>query len=126
MLTALKSDALLNLGALTDSVAEVIKLSSSYLTLSDYVDLRNVRRMYGEYLLNTNTVRNLSYSKSLGDSAALLCDYCALEKLNSLVVSVLDLAVYYNSITDADLRGILFKLLVCKSRHQIHCDFLLL
>ena len=108
-------DKLLNLGALTDSVTEVIKLSSSYLTLSDYVDLRNVRGMYGEDLLNANAVGNLSYGEGLGDSAALLCDNGALKKLNSLVGSVLDLAVYNYGVTDVYCRGIL-KMLVCKSR----------
>lgn len=49
---------LFNLSSLTDSVTKIIKLASAYLTGSDKFYLSNVGRIYGEYSLNTNTVRN--------------------------------------------------------------------
>mgnify|MGYP003306349812 CR=1 FL=1 len=61
----------LNLGALADSAAEVVKLSSSNLTVTDNVNRNYVRRMKGESLFHTNTVRNSSYCEGLADSAAL-------------------------------------------------------
>ncbi len=100
ILVVLRLKLFLNLRALTNSVAEIVKLSASNLTASDNFNLFNVRRMYGESLLYANAVRNTSYSEGLGDSAAVLGNDSALEKLNSLSVTLFDLVVNTNSITN--------------------------
>ena len=118
-------DELLDLSALTNSATNVVELRTSDLTVSNNVDLSNVRRMYGEDLLNAYAVSNLSYGEGLGNSAALLSNYGSLEELNSLVVTVLDSAVYLNGITDLDEVGVTLHLLICKSLKHIHVGFLL-
>ena len=69
-----KLDLLLNLSRLADSTSEIVELRTTNLTLAEYFNLLNVGRMDGEGLLNTYAVRNTSYSKGLGDSAAVLSD----------------------------------------------------
>ena len=114
-----------NLRCLADSVAEVVKLCSSNLTNTNDINLSYVRGMEGECLFNTTTIGNTSYSKCLGDSAAVLSNNGTLEHLNSLFVSFLDLVVNTYSITDSDHRNLCLNLLTCKSLNQIHFSVLL-
>jgi len=110
----------LNLGALADSAAEVVELSSSDLTVTDNVDLLNVGRVNGEGLLNAYTVRNSAYGKGFGDAAAVLSDNGTFKHLNSLSVTLFDLVVNTYGVTDAELGYRFLQLLVSKSLNKIH------
>ena len=76
--------------------------------------------MNGESLLNTNTVRNSSYSKGLGNSTAMLSNNGTLEELNSLLLTLGDTNVNLNTVTDTKLRNLSFKLLTYKSLDLFH------
>ena len=115
-----KSDLLLNLGSLTDSVTQIVELRTSYLTDADDVYLLNVGRVEREGLLNAYAVRNSSDREGLGDSAAVLCNNGSLEHLDSFSRTLLDLVVNTDGVTDADYGYFLLQLLVCKSLDQIH------
>jgi len=113
-------DLLLNLGCLTNAIANVVKLSTSNLTDTNDVDLLHIGRVDGERLLHAATVRNSSDGKGLGDAAAVLGDYGSFEHLDSLTRTLLDLVVNTNGVTDADHRNVFLKLLTCKSLDHIH------
>ena len=113
-------DLFLNLGCLTNAVTEVVQLCTSYLTNADNVNLFNIGRMDGEGLLYAYAIRNASYSKGLGDAAAVLCDHGAFEHLDSLTVTLFDSVVNTDGVTDADDGQSLLQLLVCKSLNQVH------
>ena len=89
-----RSDLFFNLGSLTDSLANVVQLCTSDFTDANDVYLLNVRRVDGESLLNTTTVRNTSYSKGFGNTAAVLSDNGSFEKLDSFAVTLFDTVVY--------------------------------
>ena len=110
-----KLDLFLNLGSFTNSVSQVVELCSSYLTGTNNLYLNNVRRVDREGLLNATTIRYASYGEGLGDAAAVLSNYSALEELNSLTCAFLDSVVDTNSITNVYDRDLGLKLLVCKS-----------
>ena len=115
----------LNLGILTDLVTQVVQLSASYLTVTDDVDLNNVRGVDGEYLLHAAAVGNTSDGKGLGDAAAVLSDNGTFKHLDSLTGTLNDLVVDTNGVTDVDLGHLSLQLLVCKSFDQIHHKALL-
>ena len=75
----MKSELLLDLGALADSVAQVVELCASYLTDSYDLDLIDVGRMYRESLLYADAVGYTSDGEGFGDSAAVLSDDGSLE-----------------------------------------------
>ncbi len=102
----LLADLLLDLSSLTNSVSEVIKLSSANLTASYDLYLVNNRRVEREYSLDTAAVSNTSYSESLTDAAVLLSDNCTLKDLDSALVAFLDLYVNLDSVTYIELRNI--------------------
>ena len=104
-------DAFLNLGALTNSVAKIVKLSTSNLTNSGCFNLSNVGRVERESLFNAAAVCNTSYGEGLGDSAAALSDYGTLEDLNSFLgfltlAGFNDTDVYLNVVTNDDVRNL--------------------
>ena len=115
----------LNLGILTDLVTQVVQLSASYLTVTNDVDLNNVRGVDGEYLLHAAAVRNTSDGKGLGDAAAVLGDNGTFEHLDSLTGTLNDLVVDTNGVTDVNFGHLSLQLLVCKSFDQIHRKALL-
>ena len=108
-------DLFLNLGCLTDSVTQIVELCSSYATLTDNFHLHHVRRMDREGLLHTASVRNASYGKGLGDSAAVLGDNGTLEHLDSLAGSLFDSVVDTDGITNIDRGDLGLQLLIRKS-----------
>ena len=110
----------LNLGALADSAAQIVELSTTDFTASYYFYLSNVGGMEREGLFNTNTVGNSAYGKGLGDAAAVLSDNGAFKHLNSLSVTLFDLVVNTNSVTDVELGHRFLQLLVSKSLNKIH------
>lgn len=119
------SDKFLNLGFLTDSVAEIVELGASNLTASDHVNLNDVRRVNGEGLLNTATVSYAANRECFGDTAAVTCDNSALKHLDSLSCAFLDLVVDSYRITDVKLGYGFLKLLTCKSVDLVHFRLLL-
>ena len=102
----LLAELFLNLSSLTNSVSEVIKLSSANLTVSYDLNLVNDRRVKREYSFDTTSVCNTSYSKGLADSAVLLGNYSTLEDLDTALIAFLDLNVNLNGITYVELRNI--------------------
>ena len=104
---------LLDLGALADSVAKVVELCASDFTDSDDLDLIDVRGMYREGLLDADAVGYASDSEGFGDAAAVLSDDSALENLNTLAGSFLDLIVNADGVADIDYRDIFLELLIC-------------
>ena len=126
LLMQVSLDLLFNLGSLAHSVTQIVELCTSDHTGTNDVDLNNVGRMDGEGLLNTNRVRNASYSEGLGDSAAVLCDDNAFEKLNSLTCSLFNAVVDTNGITDINYGKFRLKMLLGNSCNEIHYLFLLI
>ena len=106
----------LNLSSLTNSVAEIVKLSAANLTLTDHVNLNYVRRVNGESLLNAATVCDTANGEGLGDSTAVTGDNSTFVHLDSLSCSLFDSVVYANGITNVECGNGFLKLLVCKSR----------
>ena len=100
------ADLFLDLGSLTNSVSEVVELSSADLTVSYDLYLVNDRRVERENSLDTAAVSNTSYGESLADTAVLLGDNCSLEDLDTALVAFLDLNVNLNGITYVELRNI--------------------
>ena len=96
----------LNLSSLTNSVSEVVQLSSANLTVSDNLNLFNRRRVEREYSLNATAVCNTSNCESLVDAAVLLSDNCTLEYLDTELVAFLDLYANLYKVTDFDHGGI--------------------
>ena len=92
----------LNLSSLTNSVAEVVQLSSANLTVSNELYLLNCRRMQREYSLNTAAVSYTSNGESLVDSAVLLSDNSTLEHVDTVLLAVLDLYVKLYEVADLD------------------------
>ena len=88
------SDELFHLCLLTNAVSQVVQLSTSYFTLSDYFDLLYIGRMYRPGLLNADTVGGFSYSEGLTIASTLSLQNNTLENLDSLAVTLFDLTVY--------------------------------
>ena len=61
------SDKFLNLRSLTNSITEIVELSSSNLTNSNNLNLSNVGRVKGECLFNADTVSHLSNGECFSD-----------------------------------------------------------
>ena len=76
--------------------------------------------MDGESLLNAYAVRNSSYSKGLGDSAAMLCNNGSLKELDSFLFTFGDADVNLYTVTNAKLRYVSFELLINKSLDLFH------
>lgn len=119
-------DLFLNLGCLTNLIADVVKLSTSNLTAADDIDLNYIGRMYGEGLFNAYAIGNTSNCEGLGDSAAVLCDDSSFEHLDSLSCTLDDFVVNSDSVTDVENRCCLLQLLICKSLNKIHFWLLLI
>ena len=84
---------LFNLRCLTNSITEIVKLSSSNLTKANYLNLSNVWRMKWECLFNTTAVSNTSYSKCFGDATVVLSNNSAFENLDSFSCALFDKVV---------------------------------
>ncbi len=82
--------------------------------------------MDGEHLLNADTVGNAADGEGLLDAAVLLSNDGTLENLDTLAVAFLNLQVDTDGVTDGNDRGLSLLVLLSKSLHQIHNNFLLL
>ena len=114
-LRAVNLDEFLNLGCLTNSVTEVVQLSTANLTQTDNVYLSYVRRVEGEGLFNAAAVCNTANGEGFGDTAAMLSDYGAFEKLDSFTVTFFDKVVNADGVTHVEGRNGFLQLLRCKS-----------
>ena len=79
--------------------------------MTNNLNLLYVRGMQRPCLLNAYAVGILSYSKGSAGSAALLLQYDTLEYLNTLTVSLFNLAVYLYGISYLELRYFSLQLL---------------
>ena len=93
------SDEFLNLGALTDSVSQVVQLSAAYFTTAENVDVGTVRRMQREGLFHADPVCNAANGEGFGDAAAVLADDGAFKKLDSFTCTLFDKVVNSDSVT---------------------------
>ena len=121
MLSFRKSDAFLNAGCLTNSIAEIVELSTSDLTDSGNNYLLNVRRVNREGLLNANTVCNAANGEGLGNTAAVLGDNGTFEDLGTGALALNYTAINLNVVTDVELGNVCLELLIRKSLDNIQC-----
>ena len=117
-------DEFLNLGALTNSVAEVVKLRTANLTVTDNFNLSYVGRVEREGLFYAYAVCNTTNSKGRANAAVVSCDYGAFKKLDSFASAFLDLVVNADGVTYVELVGAFAELLICKNFELVHFFFL--
>ena len=118
-------DLLLDLGTLTDSVAQIVELCTANDTLTDNVNLYNVGRVDGEGLLHAAAEADAANREGLGNSAAMLCNDGTLKHLDSLLVALFDAVVHLHGVTDVERGDLGLQLLTYKSRNLFHYSFLL-
>ena len=106
-------ESFLDLSSLTNSVTQIVELSTANLTVSNYLYLLDNGRVQGEYSFDTAAVSYTSYGKGLADTAVLLSDNGALEYLYSALLAFLDQNVYLDGITDTELRNVLLHAVLC-------------
>ena len=113
-------DEFLNLGALTNSVAEVVQLRTANLTVTEDFNLCYVGRVEREGLFYAYTVCYAANSKGRANAAVVSCDYSAFKKLDSFTGAFLDLVVNADGVTDVKLMGAFAELLICKNFELVH------
>ena len=116
---------LLDLGSLAQTVAQVVELSSADLTVTDSLDLDDVRRMDGENLFAADAVGDTTNGEGFLNTAVLLGDNGALENLNSFTGTFLDFDMNANGVTDVNFGQFFLHVLAGKSLNEIHNIFLL-
>ena len=97
-------DLFFYLSCFADSVAYIVELCASYLTVADNFDLSNLRGMQRERLFNAYAISNSSYGECLGNTAVSLGDNRSFEELNSFTRTLDDLVVNYDRVTYFELR----------------------
>ncbi len=107
-------DLLLDLGSLTDAVAQVVQLRTANLTDANDGNARNVRGMQGKVFSTPQPYVTRRTVKGLGNAAAVTGDDSTLINLNSLSVALFDLVLDANRVADAEGRHLSLELLVCK------------
>ncbi len=117
-------DEFLNLGALTNSVAEVVQLRTANLTVTDHFNLSYVRRVERESLFYAYTICYAANSKGFANAAAMSCDNSAFKKLDSFASAFLDLVVNSYGVTNIELVGAFADLLISKNFEFVHFSFL--
>lgn len=117
-------DEFLNLGALTNSVAEVVKLRTANLTVTDNFNLSYVGRVEREGLFYAYAVCYAANSEGGTNAAVVSCDYGAFKKLDSFASAFLDLVVNADGVTYVELVGAFAELLICKNFELVHFFFL--
>lgn len=85
---------------LAELISQIVEFCSSYAAVTNDFDAVNLGRMKGERSLYAYTERYSSYGESFSDATVLERDYNALERLNSLFVSFLDLNVDSYGVAD--------------------------
>lgn len=113
-------DEFLNLGALTNSVAEVVQLRTANLTVTDNFNLSYVRGVEREGLFYAYTISYATNGESGTNAAVVSCDYGAFKKLDSFAGTFLDLVVNADGVTYVELMGAFAELLICKNFELVH------
>ena len=113
-------DEFLNLGALTNSVAEVVQLRTANLTVTDNFNLSYVGRVEREGLFYAYAVCYAANGEGGTNAAVVSCDYGAFKKLNSFASAFLDLVVNADGVTYVELMGAFAELLICKNFELVH------
>ena len=94
------SDLFLDLGGLAQTVTQIVQLRSANLAVTDSLDVHNVGRVNRENLLTADTVGDTAHGDGFLNAAMLLGNDGALENLNSLAGTFLDLDMNTNRIAD--------------------------
>lgn len=96
----LHSDFFLDTSSFTLTSSQVEQSSSSYSTLSQYVDLLDRWRKDREDTLYTDTIGDFSYCESLTIGVRVFTlDHSSLELLDSFLITFFDTYVYIDGIT---------------------------
>ena len=114
------ADLLLNLGCLTDSVAQVVELRTADLTAADDLNLLYMRRVDREGLFYAYTVGDTADGERLADAASATRNNGSLKNLNSFAGALLDKVMNLDGITDVDLGYLCLELLAYKSLKLIN------
>ena len=117
-------DEFLNLGALTNSVAEVVQLRTANLTVTDNFNLSYVGRIKREGLFYAYAICYAANRKGGTNTSVVSCDYGAFKKLDSFASAFLDLVVNADGITYVELMGAFDELLISKNFELVHDVFL--
>ena len=114
-----------NLGSHTHAAAQLVQLGAANLTVAHNLELRDVRGVYREGLLDAYTVGNTADGNRLVNAGVLLGNDDAFENLNTLTVAFLDLRVYLYGIADLEFRQVALELLLGQYFDQIHSSVIL-
>lgn len=102
--------ALLDAGSLAAQVAHVVQLRATYVTLADDLNLLQVRGVYREGTLNTDTEGNLADRERLTDAVTLTTNDEASEDLGTGNRTLDNLDVYVEGIARTEVRDIVAQL----------------
>ena len=94
------------------AIAQVIELCSSRLSASDGRYVQNVRRMKREDSLDPFMPHHPAYGEGLADSAALACDYRAVERLRAKLIALFDSALHIDDIAYLEVRNVVLQALI--------------
>ena len=119
----LGNDTLLDLGSLTNAVADVIELRAAYNTVTDDLYTADGGAVVGEGTLNADAVAHTTDGEGLADTAALHLDDDAFEVLKTLAGTLDDLYVNTNGVTDLKLGQIRAELLLFEFLNDV-CHFI--
>ena len=110
-----RSDQFLHLGALADSVSQVVQLRAADFTAAEDVNLDNVGGVQREGLFHADAVSHAADGEGFGDAAAVLADDGPLVHLDSFAGAFLDQVVNADGIAHVEDRHGLLQLLTLKS-----------
>lgn len=93
------------------AITQVIELCSSRLSASDGRYAHNVRRMKREDSLDAFLPHHPAYGEGFADSAALACDYRAVEHLCADLIALFDSAADIDNIAYLEMRNLVLQTL---------------
>src|SRR5438552_10292878 len=109
-------------GRLATQFAQVVELGSLDLVPLHQVDLAHVRRVQREHSLHTHSPRDLANREGRARATRVARDDHALERLQALLVTFLDLDLYLHRIANPEFRRLLPDLPSLELRNLIrHC-----
>ena len=114
----------LNLSGLTNSVAQIVKLSPANLAHSHNFYLLYGRSVERENSFNAAAVRNSAYGEGFGDTAVLLGDNGAFVSLNTSFVSFGDSYMYPYGVANLKLGCVLLDTVLCNKLKCVPLLFL--
>ena len=91
--------------------------------MSDGFNLCNIGGMNGEYPFNSNAVRNAANGKGFGNARALAGDNGSFKNLNSFFVTLANLDMNLNGVTNFNAGKLGFKRILSNQLECIHCNF---